>query len=76
MCSKPGEKVRGEGRNSGAGGISTENGMEKCSKTNGMVFGEIGEFRGGENFEKKKSKGHKCHPKMNLCRKFQIYRTI
>ena len=52
--------------------------MGKCSKTEGMVFGEEGileEGGGEENFEIK-SKLHKCHPKMNLCRKSHPNRTM
>ena len=40
--------------------------MGKCSKIGGMVFGK----KGGGNFDLRKCKRHKCHPKMNLYRKF------
>ena len=52
--------------------------MGKCSKIGGMVFGEEGNLEDGggeENFEIK-CKLHKCHPKMNLHRKFHPNRTM
>ena len=48
--------------------------MGKCSKTEGMVFGEFGRWE--DNFEKKKGKPHKCHPKMNLYRESHPNRTM
>ena len=36
--------------------------------------GEFGEEEGG-SFDKKKYKRHKCHSKMNICRKFHPNRT-
>ena len=57
--------------------------MGKCSKIWGMVFGKRGGWGGGEfggggcaGISKKKCKHHKCHIKMNLCRKFHPNRTM
>ena len=49
--------------------------MGKCSKTEGMIFGEDGNLGDGGKISKK-CKPHKCHTKMNLCRKSHPNRTI
>ena len=48
--------------------------MVKSSDTGRMVFGEEGEFGGGGI--KNKCKRHKCHLKLNLCKKSHLYRTM